>query len=201
MAIMRTLITVIVFIFSLQSLTKADDIRDFKIEGMSIGDSLLDFFSEEKINNFVNYDNLPSDMKFRIAEFYSKSDMEMNRYDGMQIYYKPEDKKFILHGLAGHIICGKKNKIECNNVYAEIVNSISSNFKNLKGEEQTFKHIDDKSGKSIVTAYSINLYNGSIITVTYTDWSNEVECVDNVSVDVSTIEVNNWIAKGYGTKE
>ena len=52
-----------------------------------------------------------------------------------------------------------------------------------------------------MTNYSINLYNGSIITVTYTDWSNEVEWVDNVSVDVSTIEVNNWIAKGYGTKE
>ena len=28
---------------------KADDIRDFQIEGMSIGDSLLDYFSEEKI--------------------------------------------------------------------------------------------------------------------------------------------------------
>ena len=201
MVLMRIFITVIVLIFSLQSLTKADDISDFKIEGMSIGDSLLDFFSEEKINNFVNYDNLPSDMKFRIAELYSKRDMEMNRYDGIQIYYKPDDKKFILHGVSGHFLCANKNKTECKNVYADIVNSISSDFKNIKGEEQTFKHIDDKSGKSIVTNYSINLYNGSIITVTYTDWSNEVEWVDNVSVDVSTIEVNNWIAKGYGTKE
>ncbi|MDP7148048.1 MAG: hypothetical protein QGI90_05095 [Nitrospinaceae bacterium] len=28
---------------------KADDIRDFQIEGISLGDSLLDYFSEEKI--------------------------------------------------------------------------------------------------------------------------------------------------------
>jgi len=34
---MRILIAVLVLIFSLQSLIKADDISDFQIEGMSIG--------------------------------------------------------------------------------------------------------------------------------------------------------------------
>ncbi len=29
---------------------KADDIRDFQIEGMSVGDSLLDYYSEKEIN-------------------------------------------------------------------------------------------------------------------------------------------------------
>ena len=29
--------------------SQADDIRDFQIEGISIGDSLLDYFSEEEI--------------------------------------------------------------------------------------------------------------------------------------------------------
>ena len=29
----------------------ADDISDFEIEGMSVGDSLLDYFSESKIKN------------------------------------------------------------------------------------------------------------------------------------------------------
>ena len=35
--------------FTLQTTSWADDIRDFQIEGMSIGDSLLDYFSEEEI--------------------------------------------------------------------------------------------------------------------------------------------------------
>ena len=30
-----------------------DDIRDFEIEGMSIGDSALDFFSEEEIKKKI----------------------------------------------------------------------------------------------------------------------------------------------------
>ena len=52
--IMKTLLTLFVLLFS--SLVFADDIRDFQIEGMSIGDSLLDYFTEQKIkNNMKNY--------------------------------------------------------------------------------------------------------------------------------------------------
>ena len=45
-------------LFTLQTPSQADDIRDFQIEGMSIGDSLLDYFSEEEINKYKkNYYN------------------------------------------------------------------------------------------------------------------------------------------------
>jgi len=43
--IMKRLLLILILIFSFQSLTKADDIRDFEIEGISVGDSLLDYFS------------------------------------------------------------------------------------------------------------------------------------------------------------
>ena len=94
---MRVFVIVLVLIFSLQSWTKADDSRDFEIEGMSIGDSLLDYFSVSEIKNFYNYDNLPSNMKFRIAEFYQENYNKMEQYDAMQVYYKPEDKNFKLN--------------------------------------------------------------------------------------------------------
>ena len=48
---MKKLIIIFIFIFNFQSFTWADDIRDFEIEGISVEDSLLDFFSEEKIIN------------------------------------------------------------------------------------------------------------------------------------------------------
>ena len=41
---MRVFLTVLILIFSLQSLTKADDIRDFEIEGISIEKSALNYF-------------------------------------------------------------------------------------------------------------------------------------------------------------
>ena len=41
---MKRLLLILILTLSFQSLTKADDIRDFEIEGMSIGDSLLEYF-------------------------------------------------------------------------------------------------------------------------------------------------------------
>ena len=41
---MKRLLLILILTFSFQSWTKADDISDFEIEGMSIGDSLLDFY-------------------------------------------------------------------------------------------------------------------------------------------------------------
>ena len=45
-------------LFTLQAPSLADDISDFQIEGMSIGDSALDYFSEQEIKNSkVDYYN------------------------------------------------------------------------------------------------------------------------------------------------
>ena len=52
---MRVFIAVLVLIFSFQTWTKADDIRDFQIEGMTIGDSLLDYVSEGEITKKKYY--------------------------------------------------------------------------------------------------------------------------------------------------
>ena len=46
---MKKLLLILILTLSFQSWIKADDIRDFEIEGMSIGDSALDYFSEKKI--------------------------------------------------------------------------------------------------------------------------------------------------------
>ena len=43
---MNRLLLILILTLSFQTLIKADDIRDFEIEGMSIGDSLLEFFFE-----------------------------------------------------------------------------------------------------------------------------------------------------------
>ena len=51
---MRVFITVLILIFNLQSWSKADDIRDFEIEGMSIGDSLLDYKKKKDIESKKN---------------------------------------------------------------------------------------------------------------------------------------------------
>ena len=46
---MKRLLLILILTVSFQSWAKADDIRDFQIEGMSVGDSLLDYFTEKEI--------------------------------------------------------------------------------------------------------------------------------------------------------
>ena len=40
---MKKFLAILVLIFSLQTPSLADDIQDFEIEGMTVGDSLLDY--------------------------------------------------------------------------------------------------------------------------------------------------------------
>jgi len=192
---MRIFIAVLILIFSLQSLTKADDISDFQIEGMSIGDSLLDFFGKNQINNFKNYDNLPSDMKFRIVEFGETSDFKIKNYDVMQVYYKPNDNKFIIFGVRAALYCDDNN--ECKNQQNKIINDLKQNF-NYSFTKEKFKHPDDKSGKSFVENWFLSLNKG-YITVRYTNWDDSMPYDDNVDVEIGTKEIEDWIRSNYGT--
>ena len=47
---MKRLLIIFILTFSFQTLTKADDISEFQIEGISIGDSLLDYFTKKEIS-------------------------------------------------------------------------------------------------------------------------------------------------------
>ena len=46
---MKRLFLILILTFSFQSLSKADDIRDFEIEGISVGDSLLNLVNKSDI--------------------------------------------------------------------------------------------------------------------------------------------------------
>ena len=138
---MRIFLLILFLNCNFQSWTKADDIRDFEIEGMSIGDSLLEYFNKKQIENFINYDDLPSDMQYRIAEIYNGQDLNMTNYDAMQFYYKPNDPNFIIQSLSGLIDCGNKDK--CDKIFKSVVNDLSSIYGN--GNKNTVVHPDDKT--------------------------------------------------------
>ena len=56
---MKRLLLILILTFNFQTWTKADDISDFEIEGMSVGESLLNHISVEKIeNNIIPYFNV-----------------------------------------------------------------------------------------------------------------------------------------------
>jgi len=192
---MKRLLIIFILTLNFQSLTKADDISDFEIEGLSIGESLLNYFTVNEIKNFQNYDNLPSDMSFRIIEIFS-NEMKMKLYDSVQIYFKPNDKTFTILGINGGLFCDTKKN--CISQYDNIKRDISKLFgDSLKSDNFTGKHMDDDTGQSIYK-YLVYYHSNGEIAVGYTDWANHMNYNDNVSIDITTQEVSDWVRNNYG---
>ena len=87
---MKKLFIIIIIFINFQSWTKADDIRDFQIEGMSIGDSALDYFTKEQIKKAL----YSKSKKFARSEHNLENS---KNYDNFRFHYKTKDKKIIIH--------------------------------------------------------------------------------------------------------
>ena len=189
---MRVFITVLVLIFSLQSFTKADDISDFEIEGMSIGDSLLDYMDEEKIKNSKkNY--YPGSKKFFQINFWNIKNSET--YEHLSFIIKENDKNYIIYSSTGTIDY-KKNINDCYKKEKIIINDIKKlvNTDNVE-EYGKSKHQYDKTGESTKTVTQFYFNNGGVIKTSCVDWSDSFEKkgeIDALAVSISSEEAFNW---------
>ena len=179
---MRVFIALLVLILSFQSLTRADDIKDFQIEGMSIGDSLLDYFSENEIED-KTFQNYPGSDKFK--RFYSWKHKSFEIYEGVQVNFMKNDKKYIIKGIAGEIKYSK-NIDDCYKLMSDIENEIYKMFPNIKkySYNNELKEIDP-SGDSTVSGSNWIFPSGDGIGVTCTDYSKEFEKKNNQEDDLS----------------
>ena len=182
---MKNLLLILILMLSFQSWTKADDIRDFQIEGMSIGDSLLDYFSEVEIKTNEKKAYVWK-TKFLINGFYKHSSFKI--YDKVLVTYKKNDKQYLIHALDGQIYY-KENIKECYKKKDEIVKDISETLKDAasKLDVGTKKHKADKSGNSKSTVVEFWFDNGDLARVICTDWSKKFENEKNYWDDLSVI--------------
>jgi len=190
---MRVFIIVLVLIFSLQSWTKADDIRDFEIEGISIGDSALDFFSEKDIKK--NSKHYYKNKKYTPVQ--NDNYPFFKTYYAVDFRYKTNDTKYKIVGLSGIIDYRNKKISECKKQLKQIFNEIEVMFPNWKKEKvKTTNHEADPSGKSEHTEASF-WSNEGVIAVSCTDYSEEIGWMDHLAVSIKTKKFNEWLKIAY----
>ena len=107
---MRKLLLILILTSSFNTGIKADDVKDFQIEGMSIGDSLLNFFSEKEIKENI-FEDYPASDKYK--RFFSWKHKSFEVYDGVQVNFKKGDKKYVIKSLTGEIKYKNGNIDEC----------------------------------------------------------------------------------------
>ena len=190
---MRVFIAVLVLIFSFQSLSKADDIKDFEIEGMSIGDSLLDFFSREEIIDNINRE---STFEYKDRKFVqigtNKNSFEI--YENVGLIIKPNDKDFIIYGLSGQF--NFKDEIEkCytkqNTISKDIDDFIGENTKKIEWDG---KYKYDVTGKSKVKYIDYRFKDSSEIRIICYDMSKDFhDSNDALYVAVNSVEFSEFL--------
>ena len=154
---MKRLLLILILMLSFQSWIKADDIKEFEIDGITVGDSLLDFYSlkeiELELKEAVVY---PKSKKMIVVGFPAK---ESNLYRKYDFHIKNNDKKYIIYSVKGLVKlpideCLNQKKKVINEIENQINNTIRNDYKGDYGEDfgNSFAHVTDfdfKNGDSI----------------------------------------------------
>tara|TARA_B110000467_G_C18111271_1_gene362643 strand:+ start:93 stop:674 length:582 start_codon:yes stop_codon:yes gene_type:complete len=165
--VINKLFLILILTLSFQTLSKADDIRDFQIEGISIGDNLLDYFSVDEIKiesgRAIQY---PKSQEFINSQFFNN----LETYDVVIINYKRINKDYKIYGVAG--VLDYKSTIKlCYKKMDEINNNVKNIFPSLKSEREKSKLPGDTTGKSYETAIYYVFKSGGYVTISCYDWS------------------------------
>jgi len=184
---MKKLLVIVVMGLLLSGNAYAANISDFEAAGMSVGDSALKYYSEKKLKD--NY-------KDWFAPKYSVSGIEEKKdgFDEIQLIYKSNDSEFKIEGISAmEYIDGK----ECQKKLDNEASSIKEQFTPLEVKfykKKTFKHSEDKSGKSKVTSIKMKFKSDKgVLVIACYDWSNSMGYNDNLRFSIRSKSYNNFL--------
>ena len=184
---MKRLLLILILTFSFQSPSKADDIRDFQIEGMSIGDSLLDFYSKNKAKSFIQKNQYPKSQRVKI---YSIKDKKFTTYDYVSTDVI-EDGTYRILKISG-VIRFKNNINDSYKKMNEIDKDLNKIFTNKNRFTGNKKHRGDRSGKSTMKVIGYELKDDDI-NIQCTDWDDKMKFSDQLNLMLMTKEWQSFI--------
>ena len=189
---MRKIIPIIIFLFIyLPNKSIADDINDYQLEGISIGDSLLKYFSKSYI------EKKKLDLKFGKKKYkdfqkiYKKKNN--NNYDNVVLYFKSKDNKYEIKRISARKYY--KNKIEaCYKTQNIIATGIEKQLQNSEKIETGIQKIKSyPNSQSYAKHIYFYLKNYSMIIISCYDYSKkDTRSKDRLSVIFDTREYSDW---------
>jgi len=180
---------ILCFVLNIQA--RSDSVTDLQIEGMSVGDSLLDYMTVDEIkNNELPY--FPDKRNYYVVR--KANDLET--YDQVEIYLKSDDEKYIIRSFGAAL--WQNDLAECFDKSDEMVKDLAEAL-DLKFNSAEEKHdVYTNTIFFVSTAYIGN----SIIKIgcNFVDPKDKEihgNILDNLSLLIQTGEINKWFASGY----
>ena len=197
---MRIFFLIILFLF-LRQPSFANNIEDFQIEGINIGDSLLKYFSKNKIEaSKQNYFPLYPGEKFGVITLYDKD--KLKEFDAVSVTVKPKDQNYKIYSISGRTRFDNKiNK--CKIRMKSILKDVSEILENLNYREENHPHLADPTGNSMTYGYVFYLKKGAI-DLYCVDWSKEYETksgsTDYLSLVIHSHEMREFLVNLHKKK-
>ena len=189
---MKRLLIILILTFSFQTFAKADDIRDFEIEGMSIGDTLLQYYSEDQIIKKSKPIFLGEKKYYEWNQIYKENNNKL--YDRVALIFKVDDKNYIIKKISGRNYYKNNNINECYDTQITIENEIAKLIPNIKktGRKEE-KNPNFLTGSSYQTVVYFDFIDDSYIGISCMDFSkNDSNSRDRLSVFAVTKEYEDW---------
>ena len=188
--VMRVFIAVLLLIFSLQSYTKADDIRDFQIENISLGDSLLDYMSKEEIisNEQKVYD---SNSKFYEIQYPLSGDL----YRYLLFHVKRNDPNYIIHLIRGVNIV--EDEKDCLKIKMKIVKEMKTLFNEDKLREGSQNHYYYKNSTQYISQFDFEnsgFIKAECVIMHEKDLKIHGSIYSTLEVSISSGEFSKWLS-------
>jgi len=152
-----------------QSSAKTDDIRDFEIEEISIGDSLLNYYSQEVVEEAYDNASYYKDETFAVL-FIPKNS---KNYDKIQVTIKPTDKSHKIFGIDG-VLYFDDNIDECNKKKQEIVTDLEKIFTDFNKVDNDDYYTADSTKNFFDYGTWFFFNSGGFVSVNCTKMGKEV---------------------------
>ena len=200
---MKKLLLFTFLILGFQTYTIADDIKDFQIEGMSYGESLLDYFDKELIDKEKNskYSTKYKNNEYvQIGASYKKDyalRVTSNTYDDLSIILKTDDDTYKIYSIGGRNFC--KDIAICKSLKKKIETDLKNLFgKTVEITKNDRDHSADITGNSKTYNTYFQFNSGAYILVSVYDWSesykkNGMSFPDNLKVVIVGSEFENFL--------
>lgn len=185
------------FLFSFSVPSFAEDISEFQVEGISIGDSLLDHLSKKEIINEIvtnkpAYNYLTEDF----GEVYLYGNFDT--YDRLSFFVKPKDKHYTIYSIAGSISYDDKLE-QCFAKQKEIEKKFSLLYKNAKKKKITLEFDWDPTGESVSHNTQFFFDSGDYTEINCTKYKKSLKIKNNwedsLQVIISKKEISDWFDK------
>jgi len=190
---MKFLIVIFLSLF-LTSNISADNIEDYEVMGMSVGDSLLLHYDEKKIIKANRYDH--TNTSWNNDKMFQLRMPGTGPYTEIMFALKKDDKDYIIYAISG-LEKMANNISECYPKLKKITKEFEKQFPNAYLQERVKPHSGDKSKKSTVTSSTFFFDNGDFVSASCYDWTKKMKYWDNFRITITTKEFDDWLIKSY----